>query len=152
MQLTLDDLRKSSDPLAALLAMSDSDLDRVAAEVQGFALDDVDNPMHRLVYRRLGKDGWYEWFWQDSYHPAGSLGQAYQLDLCCREERGLYVRRIIASGQVAYILTPVTGPGETYDKDIAGAYEDQAGGHARAVTVLAILGLLQSGKEVGKCN
>lgn len=144
MQLTLDDLRKASDPLALLLGMSDSDLDRVAAEIQGktFVTDGITN----VGYIEEGRDHW-------TYQPTRHLGQAYRLlkllppecQWMAESEIGWFADPSDRGDGWAWNMKIPIPPGRGQrNRDYRRFYvsESQAGSHARAVVVLAILGLL----------
>lgn len=132
MQLTLDDLRKSNDPLALLLAMSDSDLDRVAAEVVGFRREKGTLLGELIESWRDHKNATifdYEW------KPSRDLTQAYEVLGYCRLKCGHYHSRVEDWDDTYHTLgRPM--------EDVFDLNESQAGSHARAIVVLAILGLL----------
>lgn len=138
----LDDLRKSSDPLAALLAMSDSELDRVAAEVQGWELDRIEfDDFHSCrKYRACWcydkqPSGFGKYIERRKYKPSRKLDQAYELLGYCRLKCGLYHSRVEDWDDTYHTLgRPM--------EDVFDLNESQAGSHARAVVVLAILGLV----------
>lgn len=136
MQPTLDDLRKATDPLAALCARSDSDLDRLAAEIQGWEHFYGNGPEWWCIPCQHGT-GLPQWK-VSKYRPTRDLNQAYAII----DATGMEVHRW------AYATTPMIRYAIALGAPTrVTVTERQAGSHERAVAILGILGLLQSQKD-----
>lgn len=114
---------------AAVCALSNDEMDRMAAEIQGW-----------VIHRRCGVKEFWRLPYGSSmskglYHPSTDLNQAYALLEKCPDQRwwseddGEFGR--------FWAMEP---------RDVIAVFESEAGTHPRAVTALGILGLMEVGE------
>lgn len=148
--MNLTDL-KTENPQAAveqMCGMDNAEMDRVAAELQGWELE---------------PDGWYTYLERNSggikgrvrrlgveareYRPSVRLDDSYELlELVCKK-RSMHWQRTQLLGVEETISWELrTGAGKCVSSFVEVFLED-AGSHARAVTILACVGLLFGGKQ-----
>ena len=140
--MNIEDLKNhtAADQVAMLCGCADEELDRLAAEVQGWKSKQwsfgpiwflpsgelYEHPCLRPEYMRPGASGYY--------YPSRDLNQAYELT-----KLPIWVVRDYDDDQRQFYLN---GFSQDDGMSFAEVWQDQAGSHARAVTILAIVGLL----------